>query len=302
MSSTRRTALEVAGATLFGLAGCAGRLVGDGARSNSPTEEPTEFPTPAASSAPEETAAVGEALTVEGATVSITDVRVQSSFQYHDSDDSMDVISESGVWYVFAGVEASVGSSGDPPRTTDFTLVTDGGELATPTGVQGGGQHVRGWEGAYDAGSTAEGWIAFPVPAESSVEGARITLGDGSWRLDDEHVERVAGPKPTFELVAFEVPETVEAWSRFEASVTARNASEVPGTYRAVLNVAGGVAAYAPYPFELELEAGEEATWTNEFGRDVTDPGTRIRHYLRSPTGDRSAETRIPELSTGTSD
>ncbi|QLG62572.1 hypothetical protein [Halorarum salinum] len=179
----------------------------------------------------------------------------------------------------------------------DFGLVADGDGHETTTFVVDT-YGVDGWGAPFDPEADGEGWIGFAVPAGSSGEDPRITLGEASWRLDDEHATRLAGPKPTFELVSFDVPETVEARESFGATVTARNVGDVPGAFRGVLNVEGGVAAYAPYSFELELDADEEASWTKEFGSDVTRPAVLMRHHLKTPAGDRDAKTEVSSTPT----
>lgn len=297
MPSTRRGILGVAGSALAGFAGCIAPSGGNGTGSESATAEPAGSPSPAdpteGSTTPRDPAAVGETVTVDGATVSIAEVGVQSSVQYLDSPDSMDVTAEDGVWYVFATIEASAGESGDLPTAADFELAVDGGEHDGTTVPGFDTDGVDGWETQYDPEADGEGWIGFAVQADAPGADPRIALGDASWRLGEDAVERLAGPKPTFELVSFEVPETVEARESFAATVTARNAGDVPGTFRGVLNVEGGVAAYAPYPYDLDLDVGEEATWTEEFGTDVTRPGATMRHHLRTPAGDRDVVTEV---------
>lgn len=255
------------------------------ARSPSPTtptaDPSTVSPTPV-------TGRVGETLDVDGAWVTVERVLVQDSLMYASSPDSMAVATSESGRYVL--VEVSV--SGElPPGASQFAVLVDGeqvGGSAADHRVRSYGDPVRG---PYD--TDRGGWLVYTVPAPLDASTAAIAVEGTRWRFPDRTVERLRDPLATYDLVGFDAPAKVTPDQAFAARVTVENVGNVAGTFRGVLNAAGGRYAFYPYPFELDLPVGGRTTWTKEFpaGMDGLDePGEAMRLHLRTAAGDRHRE------------
>ncbi|MBP1987436.1 hypothetical protein [Halolamina salifodinae] len=281
---SRREYLVVAGSLSLG--GC---LDNGGASTLSGTTTTTAgTATPAATATP---AQVGEAVNVNGAEVTLNRVTTQSSFVYQESADTKGVATREGERFLLA--EFGI-SSESRPTVTQFSIVADGETVSEP---------IRDYRTRQPSGPSFDrspydengGWLLFPVPAELDAESIRIVVGDVGWGLSDAVSTQLRQPLPTFDIVSFEHPETVETDEEFSVSVTAENIGETTGTFRGVLNVAGVEYAVYPYPFELELDPGESATWTREYGPEsgLNEAGDTGSLDLRTPVGDRGGEIEV---------
>lgn len=280
---SRRAFLGTA-AGFLGVAGCLGRDPGS-------TPSATTTATPPATQTP---ATVGAERTVDGVPVTVSNLSVQDSVLYLDSPDSMAVATREDERYVLVSVSGS--ESGPPPEA--FSLVVDGDRYPGRVDEAGIGIDVRDRGAKYDPSfGTDSGWVAFLVPPELDAETGRVTVTDGgetaAWRLDRDVLERLRRPKARFELRETEIPEAVRR-DPVTARVVAENVSEVAGTFRGVLNVAGLIAAYAPYPFALDADPGETVTWEKTFDERPPHSGT-VGFFLYTVAGDR--ETRAPVVS-----
>lgn len=281
---SRRGYLAVIGSLSFG--GC---LDNGGASTpvgttTTTTETATTTTTAAASQ-------VGEAITVDGAEVTLNRVTTQSSFVYQESADTKGVAAREGGRFLLT----EFGVDGESrPTVTQFSVFADGETLSEPvwdyrTRQPSGPSFDRS---PYDGNG---GWLLFPVPAELDADTVRIVVDDVVWGFPEAVSTRLRQPLPTFDIVSFEHPETVEADEEFSVSVTAENIGETTGTFRGVLNVAEVEYAVYPYPFELELDPGESATWTKEYGPEagLNEAGDTGSFDLRTPVGERGGEIEV---------
>lgn len=274
---SRRQFLAAVGAT--GLAGCVGE----------PEPSETAFPSPTPGTA--SPAAVGEAVTVDGATVTLEQVAVRDSLFVQASADSKDVLARDGERFLLTTVTVE----GDAPESADaFSLAVDGETVATGSTTFASNHYGYLDRWPYDPdGERGDpgGWVGFTPEAPLSGESVAVAVGDAGWRLPDEAVDHLQRPLPGYELVSFDYPERVGPEETFTVSVSVENTGPVAGTFRGVLNVANIEYAYYPYPFELTLGAGERGTWEKEF--DASNINNSGGLHLRTPVGNPDGTVEV---------
>ena len=204
----RRTVLTAVGTGLAGIAGC---LSGTDAERSTETDVATD--------------SEADATTATATSPALGDVVVAKATPYASSMGSGGVLTDPDRQYVVAGVDGV-----DPFHDLTFVFETAGEtwEPGLPETTGARNRSVAGVERPY---------VAFSVPSPLSATEPRISLtgGGGEWPLSVTAAAQLAEPSPRFELVSFEVPETVEHGRRFSVSLTARNASDTDGRFLAAL-------------------------------------------------------------------
>ena len=274
--------------------GCLGSPSGSAADSTGtdapPATESTSNPTASPSATPESNQ-VGDTVTLGAVDMTVDRVVVQDSLVHAASPDSMNVDTQTGERYVLA--EISVAGS-NPPAAAAFSLLADGDAVATG-GTLGFGFYGGPRRTHYHRDGDG-GWVNFVVPASMDVQLASVAVENARWSLGERTVERLRDPLAEFELVEFAVPRAVTPDTRFEAAVTVENVGDVAGTFRGVLNVAGGKYAMYPYPFALDVPPGERGTWRREFStaeENLDGPGDGMQFDLRTAVGIRESSLEV---------
>ncbi|AUV80468.1 hypothetical protein C2R22_01355 [Salinigranum rubrum] len=289
---SRRAFLGTTAGLCLGVAGCLDR----GRSGASPTETPTPRessratpePTPTADASTPRT--LGTEQPVGGVPVTVSNLAVQDSVLYRDTDDSMAVASDEGKRYVLVSVSGN--ESGPPPEA--FALVVDGKEFE-PTAFRGG---IDEYGPRYDPGyGVEEGYLPFVVPASLDADEGRIAVENESqtaaWRLAEIDLDALRRPKAAFELRTVELPETLRRYDPVSVRVTAENVGDVPGTFRGVLNVTNLVAAYAPYPFALDADPGETVVWEETFREGPSRGVESVGFFLYTVGGNRERRATV---------
>ncbi|MFC4552552.1 hypothetical protein, partial [Halorussus sp. GCM10023401] len=228
----------------------------------------------------------------------VADVRVQSSFVYLTTPDSMDVHAPDGTQFAFVDVRLRASSTSESlPTTPEFALVADGRRFSPTTEP---GPTYNPWAVAergppYDPDETTTGWVCFELPNPLDAESAALTY-PAAGRTVSESLgaaarSALAAPPTEFELAAFAAPASAGRDESFDVSVTAENVGETDGVFRGSLNQESPT--YAPYPFALSIPAGERRTWTRTFGRHLGGDVDRMDFDLRTPVGDREASVTV---------
>jgi hypothetical protein len=289
---SRRRFLAVLGST--GLTGCVGgpESAVTGTDSTS-TSTDTGTGTTTTTQTPDRSA-VGDTITADGAALTLVEVVTASGLPFVYTD-SGGVQSSEGRRYVLADI-ATRGSS--PPAASRYSL-TAGARLVGPAEPRGSywfglDEHRYPYSPGPGGGTDSGGWLAFPVEGELDADAPQITVNGAGWRLPESVTERLRQPAPQFDLVSFDYPETVGSEEPFDVSVTAANTGRVAGTFCGVLNASIKYASYA-YPFWLDLDPGEEATWSKAYGggEGVNEPGDTGSLDLRTMVGERDGEIEV---------
>ncbi|WP_410765709.1 hypothetical protein [Haloferax sp. DFSO60] len=267
---SRRQYLARTGAGLgaaLGLAGCLGELPQS-------DREPLAF---------------GEEATTGNVTVTPAKGHPQASIFYVSNVDHASIERLDDEWVVFVSVFAR-SESGAPPSRDAFRLVAGDDEF-TPLQKVGDAPlrtispDERIVSNEYSPESGGGGWIAFTVPEEyESASDLELQFGSDEpvvhWNLPDDAKERIAGPRPTFEVVSFDVPEQVSRGEETELVVTARNMGPVDGLFRGCINTTG---MYAFYEVLLPLEVGAEAATAKRLPSIYTrEPGAKFSCELKT--------------------
>ncbi|MFB6193476.1 MAG: hypothetical protein ABEI75_00290, partial [Halobaculum sp.] len=212
---------------------------------------------------------------------------VQKSGYRPTSPDSMAVTDPDGAQFLLCRVRVEDGAF----DASAFRLEVDG-ETYRGNAAVDDHYSVGGYEALYDS-EYGEGLLVFRVPAPAPADPpVAVRLRDAAWRLSRGAVERLRRPETTFALAAFETPDRIDPDEGFTVRVRARNTGDVPGVFRGVLNVAGYRYAFAPFPFEIDLAAGESGTWQKEFPTVTRDVTGDVGLFLRTAIGDRTR--RVP--------
>ncbi|MFC7204632.1 hypothetical protein ACFQJC_14020 [Haloferax namakaokahaiae] len=296
MPSRRQYLKAGVGLVGVGLAGC---LSG----SESPDAE-TETEDDSTATTATETPAIeglpfGTETTVNGVTITPETVHPQASVFYISNVDWGDIERLDDEWVVFVSLSVRA-ASGSPPEKDSFRLVAGDEEFApqdpvgdAPLNVvrPGGGITASPYSTEEDGG----GLLAFAVPeAIDSASDLRLQYDDGDaiahWSLPDDTKARIAGPRPTFELVTYDGPAQVPEGEVAELTITVRNTSSVDGVFRGSLNTTG---LYAFHELSLPLEAGAEETVTHPLpvNNFVGEPNSSFSCNLR--TGESEYEHSI---------
>jgi hypothetical protein len=285
-------------AALCAVPGCLDRGEGSASRPESRAREndpATSNATPTADAATPH--ALGTERTVDGVSVTVSNLSVQDSLLYFDTPDSMAVASPENERYVIAAVSGS--ESGPPPEA--FALVLDGERYRASVDGVGAGLADRGpkYDPSYGIG---RGWVAFLVPPELDANRARVVVDtesdEAAWHVGSDVLGALRRPKARFELRTVEIPEAIRPDREVEARVVAENVSDVAGVFRGVLNVAGLVAAYAPYPFALDADPGETVTWEKTFDDRPPESVDSVGFFLYTVAGDRERRAAVSDGTT----
>jgi hypothetical protein len=277
----------------FSLAGC----LGDEPAATETTRSPT--PTP-------EVRSFGNEATVGGATMTPSAVHPQSSFVWV-ADDWADVLRLGDQWVAFVRLSVGGDPEAAPPRGA-FSLVADDTSFVArerlgeaPVGLVSPDEAVAA--SPYDPTDRSEGWLAFTVPSGfESASDLRLWLehdGDtAQWSVPSEATARLAGPRPTFEVTSFDVPERVSSSETAEVTVTARNTGDVHGVFRGCVNTTG---MYSFSSIERPLEVGAETTWTETLQASHYAPGGGTFTCNLRTAGDDERERAVEVVADGTS-
>lgn len=288
--------------SVVGLAGClAGCLGSDGNRAadRTPTARPSSGTPEDGSGSPTGTRAptgMGVERTVDGLPVAVSNPTAQRSVVHLTTPDSMDVTRAPDGRFVLVDVrvgheEAATPPSG-APRPERFALRLGDAEFPGTVALDDVGITLPDRATKYDPSyGTSRGWVAFSLPAPVEAARARVEVGEVAWWLPERVVDTLGRPLAAWELGAVGLPVALSAGEPFEVTVTVRNAGDVAGRFRGVLNTAGVDAAYAPHPFVLDADPGEERTWVYR-GR-APDVGREVGFHLRTPVGDRDATVTV---------
>ncbi|MFD1635158.1 hypothetical protein ACOZ4L_05395 [Haloplanus ruber] len=289
MPSGRRAFLTSVGAAATGLAGC----LDGGESSRSPTRTPTASPSDTA--APD-AVALGDSVSIDGVTVTVSDLVTAHSVRYLSAPDAMDVLPTSDDQFVF--VDVSAGGSGTTPSSHRFGLVAD----ATPygSGIEyiGPARVDAPVTGRQYGASNPDGFLGFRVPAPLDAESVAVVLGgDGPertdmqpdpddvaarWSVPPAAVTPLRSPPPVF-AASVDVPASVPATEPIPVTLDVRNEGDGPGVFRAAINHQGP--QYGATGIDRSLAAGESITHevTVDYYRDDdTTPG-RVQFAVVGP-------------------
>lgn len=239
---------------------------------------------------------MGTEQTVDGNTVTVHGPRAQTSVLHLTHPDEMGVTRAERGRYLFVRVRGTANG----PAPTAFSLVVNGGRFrgtvnlddVSRMGTILAGEMVPIYDPGY---GTERGWVAFVVPAEIEAEAARIELDEGAaaWRVPDATLDRLRQPRPSWRLADVSLPAEVSRGDSFAATVAVENTGEVAGTFRAVLNVANLEFAYKPFPFKLDIDAGEKDSWSRLFSVAADLDADEIGLYLRTPVGNEEQQASV---------
>lgn len=218
-----------------------------------------------------------------------------------------DVAAPDGRQYVFLDVATGNSPGIDPPVPEDFALDVGGelhrGWIAAP-GVEGepvpdeypvpyteeaaSGREERDIYG----GDGQNGWIGFDLPAtvDAAVDLLLKPTEAGRpfaiWSVPRETVDRLGAPPAAFSVADVSVPESVAPGDPLTASVTAENAGDGPGRFRAVL-AAGDSTTLGG----TRVEAGAAGTWEGTV--IAPESGEAVEVAVRTVPEDFAREVRI---------
>lgn len=287
-SSTRRSLLA------SGLAFLAGCLSG-----NDAGDAPTGTADTSTEATPTTVTSTGSTPTPSGSpSVSFVGYAVQRSAFYRRQPDFEVVWVPPDRQLLFAMVAVEGGRATDL-SVEDFSLRIGDRTVAGADGVEGhdGGLYFPDPDEC-ECTTEYDTYATFPLSAPSSPSSAEVRW-DGpdetrTWSLPDGAIEDLSAPTTEWDLVSFDAPESVDPDESFSVTMEARNAGDVPGTFRGVLNQEGpmyGVSA----TWKHEVTAG--ATIRREDRADVLrqieSDVAAVRLRLRSVAGDVDHEVRV---------
>lgn len=273
--ATRRTTLRLCGLGLAGVAaGCS--AVDEPAATSRPEtathEPPTANTSTRTTTASPATVPMGERVSVDGATVTVSQPRVRKIVYTRDAHPTHHVAPAGDPEAQFLTVEAT--GAGITERS--LVPVIDG----TPR---------RGDVYRIGADDEYRGRIGFRLPIETVQSGAvewRPSSGQRHrWALPDSQVAAL-GASPRFTVEAFDPPEELERGEQFSASVTVRNSGNRDGRFLGIAADVGSASVPLAGPFEFPVAAGEtvtqdvsgiEAQWDREEMTVVLDWGVDSR-------------------------
>lgn len=284
MNASRRRFLRV-GATgvACAIAGCVGSQSGDSSRTVGTTNgtKRSEAATVA------EAVSLSTSQSVEGQSLTVRSATARDSVFYWPYPDAAGVTTPEGQRYVFVEVV----SGGDSPPPWRFSLLTDRNFYTGGIDADRGAQRLGE---LYDPES-GKGWLGFSVPAPLETERLAVEVDDSVWRLPEQLADRLADPKPTYELQEFSVPDAVEAGSALELGATFRNVGDAVGTIRCVFVASGGgypccISDYAA----VDVPSGESVDVTGSFSKTREDPATdEIGVKVKWPAGSKSGSVGV---------
>jgi hypothetical protein len=272
MPSGRRAVLASIGTAAIGLSGCLG-----GGSPAEPTRTSTATPTETPAG---DAATLGDAVAVDGATVTVSDLVTAHSVRYLSAPDAMDVHPADGDQFVFVAVAAD--GSGTPPAPDRFGLVADDARYGSGIEYLGPARVAAPVTGRRYGESNPEGFLGFRVPAPLDAESVVVVLGsDGpertdtppepgdvvaEWTVPPAAADPLRSPPPAFSAAA-DVPESVPADEPIPVTIDVTNEGDGPGVFRAAINQQGPL--YGAEGIDRSLAAGESATH-----------GTTVDYYL----------------------
>lgn len=271
MPSRRQLLAGLTTAACCALAGCG---TADDSRSTTATRTSTPRPP----------GKVGDERPVGDGRLTLTRVGTRSAVVIHGTD-SMWVDVPDGR-YVVVGLR----SQGTEPPSEDFELAV-GDRSFEPADLRAGSPYgLLGWEVTHWGDTGPGGWLAFEVPAPLPDGAVRLHCREAAWMLPERVLRRLRRPRPAWTLHSFDVPGSLSHGESFQMGVSVQNTAGFDATFRGAVNVAGLNYAYYPYPFAIDVPAGERRTWTKaltvpeDFDSDdepdfrlVTPAGSRVR-------------------------
>ncbi|AZH24672.1 hypothetical protein [Haloplanus aerogenes] len=274
MPSSRRALLTSVGAALTGLAGC---LDGsdDGPTDSTATTTPTPTSTATPDSTPTDTPAgerltLGESLSLDGVTLTVSDLVTAHSARYLTAPDAMGVATTRSNQFVF--VDVSARGEGLPPAPHRFALVADGDYYGSGIAFIGPARVDAPVTGRRYTDSNPDGHVGFRVPSPLDAESVAVILGGGPevtdmqpddgtvrarWQIPESALAPLRSPPPTFETT-ITVPDSVAADETITVRLDVTNTGDGDGTFYGALNHQGPL--YAADPFTFSLPAGESTT------------------------------------------
>lgn len=241
----RRRFLGTVAAGLSGGAGCLDRGVSGSGTSPTPSGRPDESETE-----PER----------PDADVTVRDVTVRPEVVALKTPDSIGPYGGRGDQFLLARVAAA---GEDPPMRDEFAFEVDGETFAPTTTVDGIRiRQLRVEGGRADPYESGAGWLVFQCPKPVDANGAALTWPGGEHVLAEGVTAGLGREPASFEVTAFDVPESVETGETVPIGLTVANVSDSDGTFVAGLNRAGGGVAHSPETaLAVDVPAGESATW-----------------------------------------
>jgi hypothetical protein len=285
MPSSRRALLTGLGAALTGFAGCL-----DGSSpSTTPTSASTPTPTPSTPAMTD--ASLGDAVDVDGVTVTASDLVDAHSVRYLTAPDAFGVVGVDGDQFAFVRVSAR--SDGTPPAANAFSLVADG-ERFDP-GIEGVGpaRVDDPVTGRRYGDRKPDGYLGFRVPAPLDADDVAVTLADAvRWTVPAAALDALRSSPPAFETT-LTVPEAVAADEAIPVRLDVANEGDGGGVFRGALNHQGPL--YAADAVTFSLPAGESTTHEMRVGyyRGSDSPPARVQFGVVGPGLSRSFNVRI---------
>jgi len=248
MPSRRRLVVSL-GAALTGLAGCLD----------------TSFD----STPPPAEATLGDSISLDGTTVTATELAAVHSYHYLSAPDAFGVESAGGDRFLFVALTAS---GERPPPGRAFALDVGGDRLAFPEAAPAPERDLAPvGDGRYTEESP-QGYLVFRVPAPletsvavtlrhaSQVSDSRVDTDDARarWSIPDARLDPLRSPPPEF-AVSYDVPESVGANDPIPVRVAVTNEGDGFGVCRGAINQTGPM--YGGDTFSLSLEPGASKTY-----------------------------------------
>jgi hypothetical protein len=289
MPSSRRALLTGVGAALTGLAGCLDTS-GDG-----PSTTPTSTPTGTPASPALTDAALGDSVTVDGVTLTVSDATDAHSIRYLTAPDAFGVLGAAAGadsdQFVLVRVSAAGGD--DPPAPEHFSLVADG--TGYDAGIEGVGpaRVDAPVSGRPYGGSTRRGYLGFRIPAPLDAADVAVVFADAArWSLPDAVVDGLQSPPPAFETT-LSVPDAVAADEAISVRIDVTNEGEGVATFHGAINHQGPL--YAADSFSVSLPPGESTTHEATVGyyRGSDSPPARVQFGVVGPGVSESFSVRI---------
>jgi hypothetical protein len=284
MPSSRRQLLVSLGAGLAGIAGCS-TAPSDGTTPS----EPSETPTPTQTAEP---ATLGDAVTVDGTAVTVSNLVSTHSFLYLSAPDAFGVEVADGQ-FAFVTVEAG----DDPPEPDAFAFAFDGERRPATT------YHDYGPAGALPVAEREystddpQGYLGFELPAPLAAESVAVSLGDARWTIPASARTPLQSPPPSF-TVEYDVPDAVASDAPVPVTLAVTNEGDGDGTFRGAINHQGPM--YGAGDFAFSLAAGESRTYEEsiDYHQQQGFSSDRLQFAVVSSAGERTFEVRLESAAT----
>ncbi|SDZ90625.1 hypothetical protein SAMN04488065_1142 [Haloplanus vescus] len=255
---SRRRLVASLGAALTGLAGC----LDTSSDSTPPTAEAT----------------LGDSISLDGTTVTATELAAVHSYHYLSAPDAFGVESAGSDRFLFVALTAS---GERPPPGRAFALDVGGDRLAFPEAAPAPERDLAPvGDGRYTEESP-QGYLVFRVPAplETSVA---VTLRQASqvsdsrvdddararWSIPDARLDALRSPPPEF-AVSYDVPESVDANDPIPVGIDVTNKGDGSGVCRGAINHTHPM--HGGDSFSLSLDSGASTTYEMTVDYHVDD-------------------------------